>query len=314
MTDRARALLHVLDAALDAAERGWFVFPIRPNRKAPAVFRDWEGRATRDRATLHRWFGGPIRFNIGIATGPSNLVVVDLDSAASAGKSVPLEGALDGGRQALARLAGDAGQVVPADTFSVRTPHGLHLYFVAPSEIEVRNSASRLAPQVDVRAVGGYVLAPASVVAGRRYRVSCPLPPVPLPSWLLSRLRAPGVDSAVPPPAPGASRRVAYVEAALQGEARNVAAAALGTRNQTLFVAAARLGGFVAAGVLAEATARATLIGACAGHIGVNGFDHAEAQRTVDSGLRHGARRPRALPTPRSGQQPPRPGKPSTLE
>lgn len=291
MTDRARAL-HVLDAALDAAERGWFVFPIRPNRKAPAVFTDWEGRATRDRAALRRWFGGSPMFNIGIATGRSNLLVVDLDT--------PRDGAGNDGRRALTDLAREVGEAVPTDTFRVATPRGQHLYFVAPPDVEVRNSTSRIAPHVDVRARGGYVVGCGSVVAGQRYCAVCTCPPAPVPLWLLNLLRPPQANYGLPTPETVSSTRVAgYVDAALRGEARNVAAAALGARNQTLFVAAARLGGLVATGALPEETARATLLGACASHIGVEGFDHAEARRTVNSGLRHGTRNPRALPATR---------------
>jgi hypothetical protein len=297
MTDRARAL-HVLDAALDAAERGWFVFPIRPNRKAPAVFSDWEGRATRDRAALRRWFGGSPMFNIGIATGRSNLLVVDIDT--------PRDGAGSDGRRALTDLAREVGEAVPAHTFRVATPRGEHLYFVAPPGVALRNTTSRLAPCVDTRSAGGYVVGPGSVVAGRRYRVVCPGPPAPVPLWLLNLLRRPQVDRRPPTAVPVASPRLAgYVDAATRGEVHNVAAAAVGTRNQTLFIAAARLGGFVAAGVLPEDNARAALIGACAGHVGVEGFDQAEAERTVESGLRHGTRRPRALPVAPSGARQP---------
>ena len=39
-----------LTFALDAASRGWHVFPVIPGDKRPAV-RDWEARATTDRAT-----------------------------------------------------------------------------------------------------------------------------------------------------------------------------------------------------------------------------------------------------------------------
>ena len=44
----------------------------------------------------------------------------------------------------------------------------------------------------------------------------------------------------------------AYVDAVLRGEAERVEHAALGTRNHTLFRAAARLGSFVAQGLVAE--------------------------------------------------------------
>jgi Bifunctional DNA primase/polymerase, N-terminal len=66
-----------LAAALTAAERGWHVFPLVPDAKRPAV-EDWEGRATTDPTRIRRcWSAGP--YGVGIACGPSRLVVVDLD-------------------------------------------------------------------------------------------------------------------------------------------------------------------------------------------------------------------------------------------
>jgi hypothetical protein len=70
-----RAVL--LEAALGLASRNWQVFPLRPRDKRPAV-RNWQTRATADPDRITRaWTAGP--FNIGIACGPSRLVVIDLD-------------------------------------------------------------------------------------------------------------------------------------------------------------------------------------------------------------------------------------------
>lgn len=83
----------LLAAALAAADRGWHVHPLRPGAKTPALHgeercprtgectgghRRWEQRATTDPKRIERaWAHAP--YNIGIATGPSGLVVVDLD-------------------------------------------------------------------------------------------------------------------------------------------------------------------------------------------------------------------------------------------
>ena len=77
----------LLNAALAAADRGWHVFPLTPGTKRPAV-RDWENRATLDPDRIRRcWAAG--LFNIGIACGPSRLLVLDLDVPKHAGDFPP---------------------------------------------------------------------------------------------------------------------------------------------------------------------------------------------------------------------------------
>ena len=58
----------------------------------------------------------------------------------------------------------------------------------------------------------------------------------------------------------------AYVDAVLRGEAERVEQAAVGTRNHTLFRAAARLGSFVAQGLVAEDVVIRVLEHACRHH------------------------------------------------
>ncbi|MGH3245187.1 MAG: bifunctional DNA primase/polymerase, partial [Trebonia sp.] len=118
--------------------------------------------------------------------------------------------------------------------------------------------------------------------------------PAPLPSWL-SRLVA---QPAAPVPAgpaqwsPADDRALgrAYAMAALRAETSRVAAAAPGTRNDTLNRAAFSLGQLVTAGWLPPLPVITSLIGA-ATHAGL---PEAEAIRTVRSGMAGGARKPRA--------------------
>ena len=71
----------LVDVALTAARRGWHVFPICPGRKQPPrkAAADWEDAATTEAARILRWWATHPLDNVGIATGPSGLVVVDLD-------------------------------------------------------------------------------------------------------------------------------------------------------------------------------------------------------------------------------------------
>jgi hypothetical protein len=273
-----------MKAALGLAARGWSVFPLQPRRKVPSVH-DWEAQATTDPAAIQRVWGRR-GWNIGVACGPSNLVVVDLDGADDHG----VDGSLRHGRQALVLLAAAADQIVPSDTFSVLTPKGQHLYFEAPLGVEVRNTAGRLAQKVDTRARGGYVVGAGSVVDGQVYRVICDLPPQPLPAWLI-RLLVPSRTDGRERTFSGIRRSEigdSYVAAAVRNESTNVANAPVGRRNHTLFVAAARLARFVTAGALSEADVRSALMLAADRHLGVQSFDDAEVIRTIESGLRRG--------------------------
>ncbi|MFI5943668.1 bifunctional DNA primase/polymerase [Streptomyces uncialis] len=258
----------LLSAALDAAERGWPVFPLRPGDKRPtghperdcphtgrcaAGHRTPEQRATTDPATLRNaWQTAP--FNIGIATGPGRLVVVDLDLPKDARDSPPPEWAgFPDGLDVFAAVCERAGQRMPTETYTVRTRRGgLHLYFSAPEGEELRGSAGRVGWKVDTRAWGGYVVGAGSSVRGRRYEVVHDAPPLPLPTWLCDLLAPPPAPDRVPAPRVRIGNGDRYTTAALNAELAKVAAAATGTQNVTLYNAAYALGRFVAAGTLTE--------------------------------------------------------------
>ena len=283
-------------AATALAERGWHVFPCQPGGKRPALRQDWEHRATTDTARIARcWETGP--FNVGVACGPSCLVVIDLDTP-KPGEAKPPEHAHDtgvnDGADVLAALCEEAGQPWPAGTtFTVATPSGgMHLYFTAPPGTAYRNTARRLGWLIDTRATGGYVVGPGSVIGDRRYTVVNPDPPAPLPAWLAARLADPD-----PPEPTGAAlgdgigdrQGTGYALTALRGEVDRVLAARPGTRNDTLNHAAFALGQLTAAGVLPPRLAWDALASAAASI----GLPPREAARTIASGLNSGTRKPR---------------------
>ncbi|WP_223199087.1 bifunctional DNA primase/polymerase [Solihabitans fulvus] len=270
---RARPANRLLRAALSAAERGWHVFPVCPRGKRPAL-RDWEHRATTDPDVVTAWWTSS-PYNIGVATGPSCLVVVDLD--ASHGQQPPSEWAQLGvshGREVFAVLAHRAA-APPSRTYTVATPTGgWHLYYAAPEyaapdHAALRNTVGALGWHIDTRAGGGYVVAAGSVRDQGRYTVVDAGSVAPLPDWLRDALTPPPVI--VRPRTPATHSR-AYLRAILDGEAATVVRAAHGTRNQTLFKAAATLGRLVAGGALDEFTAVSTLRQAASVHLGVDDF------------------------------------------
>ncbi|MER5484021.1 bifunctional DNA primase/polymerase [Streptomyces sp. NPDC002812] len=280
---------NLLNAALDAAALGWSVFPLRPGQKRPALHgeehcpalgdcagghRKWEDRATSDPDRIRRaWDRLP--FNVGIATGPSRLVVVDLDVPKSKGSSDAPCGA-----DTFKALCERAGQPAPA-TLTVRTPTGgAHLYFTAPDGIRLGNTAGRLGKLIDTRAWGGYVVAPGSTTAAGPYEVTDPAAPAPFPAWLYGLL-APKQTLRQLTGRPATQRTGRYAAAALNAETASVELAQAGERNGTLLRAARALGRFIAAGDLDRAVVEEAL--QWAGESA--GLPSAECRNTIRSGL-----------------------------
>lgn len=290
-------------AALEAADRGWHVFPVLAGRKEPAIER-WEDRATTDLRTIERHWGTGRRDNVGIACGPSKLYVVDLDTAGDADVPPEYEGTrIRSGADVLADLEGARGEI--PDTFEVATPSGgQHRYFAAPEGVELGNTAGRLGWKIDTRGQGGFVVAPGSRITGKPdpYRVTADREVAQLPGWMRQELEnnTPARRAVAAMPA-DQRQRSDYVAAAIRGELarvlsqQNLAARSVGPdqpgpgRNHSLYQASSQLGQLVASGELDPAVAHAML--AAAGE--ATGLTPLEANRTVASGLRNGANAPR---------------------
>jgi hypothetical protein len=283
----------LLGAALDAADRGWHVFPLLRANKSP-VLRNWEQRATTNKRQIYRWWIDA-EWNVGIATGRSGLVVIDLDDGHGDTAPERFAGARDG-REVLAFLAAEAGTCVPTNTYEVRTPGGgRHLYFRSPPEVVLRNTAGSLGWKIDSRAGGGYCVAAGSVREDGVYRVVRDGLVAELPDWL-RRALMPAPRPEVGPPMQMPSRRAsAYVAAIVESESGAVAAARTGTRHQVLLKAACALGRLVGAGELVDTDARAALLEASSAHIGVDGFSLDEVYRTIEDGVEYGKRIPRRI-------------------
>jgi hypothetical protein len=130
--------------------------PARPG-ECPAL-RNWEQRATTDKRQIYRWWAGA-EANVGVATGRSGLVVIDLDDGRGATAPERFVGARNG-RDVLVMLAAEVGAQVPTDTYEVATPSGgSHLYFRSPPGLVLRNTVGSLGWKIDSRSVGGYCVA-----------------------------------------------------------------------------------------------------------------------------------------------------------
>jgi hypothetical protein len=134
--------------------------------------------ATIDPDVIEHWWRQEPSFNIGVATGTtSGIMVVDIDNIDAEAELRKLE---------------DANGALPA-TVEAITARGRHLYFKSP-ERDIRNSASKIAPGIDVRGTGGYTVVPPSLhPSGRRYTWSVDSASVfaAAPEWLIGMIAAP---------------------------------------------------------------------------------------------------------------------------
>jgi Bifunctional DNA primase/polymerase, N-terminal len=313
-----------LAAALAAAARGWHLIPLRPHRKVPAFpnhtedtcdntdlwcrhgHTGWEPRATTNTDRIRRAWSQQA-YGVGVACGPSGLVVVDLDTPKPDDAPRPhawnIAGVIDG-HDVFADLCHQVGQPMPLDTYTVATPSGgTHLYYQHPDTgAQLRNTTGgtpgSLGWKVDTRGHGGLVVAAGTTLAATTYRVVHDVDPAPLPSWLAQRLTPRPLPSQHPVRIHLATdRRGHYLHAAITRQLAHIAAApkpsgkGSGGRNTALYRSAVALGQLVAGGELNEDDVRHLLTRA-----GLDtGLRPREVARTIASGLKDGARRPRSV-------------------
>ncbi|MGW9214299.1 bifunctional DNA primase/polymerase [Embleya sp. NPDC055664] len=284
--------------------------------------------ATLDPERIRAWWGRESRFGVGVACGPAGLVVLDVDAHGASlperdrllpgipiGEGVDLTG-LSTGFHTLALLAALRGAPDPAAdeaTLRVRTPSGgLHVWYrTPPSRRWLCSTGSgpgrALAWQVDVRGVGGYIVAPGTVTRAGVYAPvgSCREPAV-LPTWLARELERTGHAERPAPSSMSAgvpARARAAVVAA--GGGRDAAGRLLANAVQEVADCAASAFG---AGFNAKLNRAAFIVGGlvAAGHLDMGAgerllLDAAEYARpgnvrrsraTILSGLAAGAARP----------------------
>ena len=161
-------------AAIAYATRGFAMFPCVPRGKVPAT-RHGCRDATKDLAQITAWWCDNPNYNVAVATGPvSKVFVLDvdgLDAEASLRKLEAQHGALP-------------------ETVESITPRGRHIFFRCENGV-VRNSAGAIAPGLDIRGDGGYVVLPPSIhPSGRPYVWSVDSGDhfAEAPAWLTSSL------------------------------------------------------------------------------------------------------------------------------
>ena len=159
----------MIGAALAYARKGLQIFPCQPRAKRPATANGLKD-ATTDPDRIRAWWHHEPAFNVAVATGAvSGIFVVDVD-----GMDAEAE---------LRKLEAEHG-TLPA-TIEAITARGRHVYFKMTAA-DVRNSASKVAPGIDIRGTGGYVLAPPYC-----WSVDCGSLIAAAPAWLLAKIETP---------------------------------------------------------------------------------------------------------------------------
>jgi hypothetical protein len=263
----------MLATALAYAKQGLPIFPCRTDNKAPITPNGCKD-ASIDEKQITMWWTRYPSAMIGMATGkPSGRWVLDTDIDPSKG--------IDGSKE-LEQLIAKNGPL--PTTLTSQTPcGGKHRFFVDNGTVSIKNSQSKLAPGIDTRGDGGYVILPPSVNAdGTPYVWSNGADPVvEAPVWLLNLL------------ANTSPRTRAWAKNALEKECAVVAAAAPGTRNGALNTASFSLFQIVAGGALDEDVVRNELYTAAVACGLVDDDGEATVWATIESGAKAGRLQPR---------------------
>lgn len=179
-----------LDAARAYAALGWPVCPIEPGTRKPVYIKDLLAHGFNDAAitaaTFEQWWAIRPDAGVGIQTGRgSNLVVVDCDR----------KHGIDG-EVVLGELAAAHGGLPPTPT-ARSGGGGVHRYFRLDQK-NIGSSTNEVADHVDIRAIGGGIVAPPTVhPSGGVYTWVEGLNPwdvplAPLPDWLAALCPPPG--------------------------------------------------------------------------------------------------------------------------
>jgi len=272
--------------------------------------------ATTDPDLIDRWWAEEPRYGVGVACGPSGLVILDIDNHGSdrpengdflPGVEVDQDAAdFESGWDTIAALCAARNASLPwiePPTMAVLTPSGgLHAWFRVEDAEQWRQGAGKLGWQIDLKAGWGYGIVPGTVTRKGAYRALGDCRTVAaLPTWLGADLKRAGHYRA---PEQTRPRRTAkqllariqqpkgdrYIAAAIQAEVERVTSAPAGTRNETVYSAARALGRFVPAGQLSETEVEDVLTAAAQSA----GLPESEARTAVLSGLRAGIAKGRA--------------------
>lgn len=149
------------ESALEYAQKGWAVMPLKAKKKDPHfdLIKNAYLGATTDEALIEFWFDVDPTANIGIACSSSNLVVFDVDFR-------------------------NGGEVIEqfGQTYTVKTGDGFHFYYQTTSDMSFKGS---LETGIDIKHKGYVAAAPSIHPNGKIYTVIDDIKPVMISTDLL---------------------------------------------------------------------------------------------------------------------------------
>jgi Bifunctional DNA primase/polymerase, N-terminal len=164
-----------LEYALRWWDEGLSPFPILAGTKRDTPLK-WRENLVSDRQEIIDWWSEFPDDNMGINTGASLLLVVDLDTSAGIEEF-----------QTMWRKR----ETISYQRYtrvSATASGGQHVWFDLPNP-PLPNTYRKLGPHIDTRGLGGMIVAPDSRTAKGEYRLLNSLPVRELPPWLLAKLR-----------------------------------------------------------------------------------------------------------------------------
>lgn len=328
----------LMAAAVQLAERGIAVFPLRPRTKAPygrtiglhmasadvrTAQERWAGRWMLPLMPIERlrdknpgksddWLLRPVKAqpsaNVAIATGaPAGFWVLDED-----------------GPEASAWIAAREAEHGPLpETVEQQTARGRHRCFLWNDEAaaaDISNRSQLSGAPLDVRGEGGYIVVAPSIHPGDAKKG---VPPgfvyrwrpghapwnmdfAPAPAWLIALVKPKEAPAPVEakPHVRVAGRASAYGEAALDRAVATIQSARVGSRDSTLYSCSCSIGRLVAGGEIEDAYARSALESAGRVHV-PSAMSEGQLVRQVDRALAFGAMNPKSADPSRaaSGRQ-----------
>ena len=138
----------MMDAAIQYAAMGWYIFPLKPNTKQP-VIKAWNIKASNNANQIRFWWSKWPDANIGILMGnKSGLFAVDIDPK-------------NGGDESIAHLLNDHNKF-PETATQKTGSGGSHVLFAYPEQA-IKTRRGYPADGIDICSDGSYIVAAPSI-------------------------------------------------------------------------------------------------------------------------------------------------------